>query len=98
MVDPDIFRVMSTVSFVGASLLIATYMPTGWWRQSFGRSFMLLAIATWMFTLASSLRQWLGEDYFGRTEVRIAAQAVLIVALYSALVVLVRALRADRRR
>lgn len=98
MTDPEIFRLLSSVVFVGASVFIAVFATEPWARTHFGRSLMVMAVAVWLFSLTSVLRQWFGPDYAGRTELRIVANSLVVYAVWSRLFTLIAARKNFRRR
>lgn len=97
MNDPFIFKVLASVALIGGSMLIGLYVREPWRKSEFGRAFMSLAIGVWLFALTSTLRQWLGLNYWGRQELRIVAQLFCVYAVWSAWWVLLKTRRRDRR-
>lgn len=90
MADPDIFRVLSLIVFLGATTFVIFFFSEPWYRSSLGRSLMTMAIAVWLFSLTSVLRQWFGPDYTGRTEIRIVANMLLAYAVWSRAIIIYR--------
>lgn len=98
MEDPFIFKILATATVIGATIFIGTYLREPWRHSEFGRAFMVLVSAVWLFAVAAVLRQWLGLEYRFRQEIRIGAQAGLTFAVWYITVLLLRTRRRDRKR
>lgn len=101
MEDPLIFKILSTITLVASIAFIIAFARDrgGWWRKSeLGRSLMVMTIGVGLFALTSFLRQWLGDSYIGRQELRIFAQLLIAFGVTSRLWVLLKAQWTERHR
>lgn len=96
MADPMIFKILAAITLGGAIAFVVLFAREPWRRSEFGRSLMLMAVAVLLFTLTSTLRQFFGTEYPGRTEIRVVAQGFLAYAMWSRFFVLLRLRRGDR--
>lgn len=96
MKDPFVYNIISLITLSGGSLLVSLFAREPWHKSSFGRAFMALAVSLTAFALASSLRLWLGDAYWGRQYVRFTSNTIAAAGVWSAFWVLLKARRKGR--